>query len=165
MVQEVEFGRVYKWCPEYVVIECDCGERLSLTGSTTVCKWERTTRPSSGRGVCRPVLGRRGPSPLALRRGSRRRRVTLLKREFSQADGVTMGVVAVGKGTRTRNVAGRETVAYGDVRVADPNEPTRAATRSEENRRYSWLEDYLERLDGKEARWKYYAGLEQTVSS
>jgi hypothetical protein len=37
-VQEVEFGRVYKWCPEYVIIRCDCGERLSLTGSTTVCK-------------------------------------------------------------------------------------------------------------------------------
>jgi hypothetical protein len=78
---------------------------------------------------------------------------------------VTMGVVAVGKGTRTRNVAGRETVAYGDASVAGSNEPTRAVTRSEENRRYSWLEDYLERLDGKEARWKYYAGLEQTVSS
>jgi len=25
-VQEVEFGRVYKWSPECVVIECDCGE-------------------------------------------------------------------------------------------------------------------------------------------
>ena len=37
-VQEMEFGRVYKWYPECVVIECDCGERLSLTGSTTVCK-------------------------------------------------------------------------------------------------------------------------------
>ncbi len=76
-----------------------------------------------------------------------------------------MGVVAVGKGRRTSNVVGRETVAYGDARVADPNESTRAVTRSEENRRYSWLEDYIERLDGKEARWKYYAGLEQTVSS
>jgi hypothetical protein len=36
-VQEVEFGRVYRWCPECVVAECDCGERLSLTGSTTIC--------------------------------------------------------------------------------------------------------------------------------
>jgi hypothetical protein len=29
-VQEVEFGRVYRWCPERVVAECDCGERVSL---------------------------------------------------------------------------------------------------------------------------------------
>ena len=28
--QEVEFGRVYKWCPELVVVECDCGERVTL---------------------------------------------------------------------------------------------------------------------------------------
>ena len=38
-VQNVEFGQVYRWCPECVVVECDCGERLSLTGSTTVCSW------------------------------------------------------------------------------------------------------------------------------
>jgi hypothetical protein len=38
-VQDVEFGQVYRWCPECVVVECDCGERLSLTGSTTVCSW------------------------------------------------------------------------------------------------------------------------------
>ena len=34
-VQEVEFGRVYRWCPECVDIECECGERLSLTTSST----------------------------------------------------------------------------------------------------------------------------------
>ncbi len=38
-VQDVEFGQVYRWCPECIVVECDCGERLSLTGSTTVCSW------------------------------------------------------------------------------------------------------------------------------
>lgn len=38
-VQNVEFGQVYRWCPECVVVECDCGERLSLTGSTAVCGW------------------------------------------------------------------------------------------------------------------------------
>ncbi len=36
-VQEVEFGRVYKWCPECLVVECECGERLTLTSSITVC--------------------------------------------------------------------------------------------------------------------------------
>ena len=37
-VQEVEFGRVYRWCPGCVVVECYCGERLTLTGSVTVCR-------------------------------------------------------------------------------------------------------------------------------
>ena len=37
-VQEVEFGRVYRWCPESVLVECDCGERLTLTISMTTCR-------------------------------------------------------------------------------------------------------------------------------
>jgi hypothetical protein len=36
-VQEVEFGKVYRWRPERVVLECDCGEVLSLTNSMTSC--------------------------------------------------------------------------------------------------------------------------------
>jgi hypothetical protein len=36
-VQEVEFGRVYKWRPEHVVVECGCGRTLSLTTSETTC--------------------------------------------------------------------------------------------------------------------------------
>ena len=36
-VQDVEFGKVYKWRPERVVVECQCGQRLSLTASTTSC--------------------------------------------------------------------------------------------------------------------------------
>lgn len=36
-VQEVEFGRVYRWCPECVVIECDCGEMTILTPSEAIC--------------------------------------------------------------------------------------------------------------------------------
>jgi hypothetical protein len=36
-VQEVEMGEVYTWRPESVVVECDCGERLTLTASTTTC--------------------------------------------------------------------------------------------------------------------------------
>jgi hypothetical protein len=36
-VQEVEFGRVYRWCPECVVLECYCGKRLTLTSSMTTC--------------------------------------------------------------------------------------------------------------------------------
>jgi hypothetical protein len=36
-VQDVEFGKVYKWRPEGIVVECQCGQRLSLTASTTSC--------------------------------------------------------------------------------------------------------------------------------
>jgi hypothetical protein len=32
-VQEVAFGRSYRWCPECFVIECDCGKRVTLTRS------------------------------------------------------------------------------------------------------------------------------------
>ena len=35
--QEVPFGIVYTWHPGRVVIECDCGERLTLTGTTGTC--------------------------------------------------------------------------------------------------------------------------------
>ena len=37
------FGRVYKWCPESAVVECDCGESTifktsTLTGSVVLCE-------------------------------------------------------------------------------------------------------------------------------
>jgi hypothetical protein len=36
--EDVEFGRVYRWCPESIVLECACGvERLTLTNSKTTC--------------------------------------------------------------------------------------------------------------------------------
>jgi hypothetical protein len=30
-IQDVEMGKVYRWCPESIVVRCVCGERLSLT--------------------------------------------------------------------------------------------------------------------------------------
>ena len=42
-VQDVEFGKVYKWCAERIVVECGCGERLYLTASTTTSCKECTT--------------------------------------------------------------------------------------------------------------------------
>ena len=36
-VQDVELGKVYKWRPKHVLVECRCGQRLSLTPSTTSC--------------------------------------------------------------------------------------------------------------------------------
>jgi hypothetical protein len=35
--QKVESGRVYRWCPECIVVECDCRKRLILTASVTIC--------------------------------------------------------------------------------------------------------------------------------
>lgn len=38
-VQEVEFGLIYRWCPERFAVECDCGERLVITdGSEAACE-------------------------------------------------------------------------------------------------------------------------------
>ena len=36
-VHEIPYGRDYNWCPESVIVECDCGERLSLTATETTC--------------------------------------------------------------------------------------------------------------------------------
>ncbi len=36
--QDVEaFGKVYRWCSERIMVECDCGERVILTASKTTC--------------------------------------------------------------------------------------------------------------------------------
>jgi hypothetical protein len=36
-VQDVEFGRVYRWSPERVMAECECGEKLHLTVLEATC--------------------------------------------------------------------------------------------------------------------------------
>jgi hypothetical protein len=36
-VEDQEMGKVYRWCPESVVVECDCGEELGLTACRTTC--------------------------------------------------------------------------------------------------------------------------------
>jgi hypothetical protein len=37
-IQEVDFGRVYRWCPVHIDTGCKCGERLNLTAcSKTIC--------------------------------------------------------------------------------------------------------------------------------
>ncbi len=38
-IHETPFARAYEWHPAYVVLECSCGEELTLTAqSTTTCK-------------------------------------------------------------------------------------------------------------------------------
>ncbi len=34
-VQDTEFGRSYRWVPDRVVVDCDCGERPVLSRSET----------------------------------------------------------------------------------------------------------------------------------
>jgi hypothetical protein len=36
-ISEVEHGRVYRWNPGRVVLECECGERPTLTRSESTC--------------------------------------------------------------------------------------------------------------------------------
>ena len=36
-VQETSYGEAYVWCPECVVVECDCGERPVLSASQGTC--------------------------------------------------------------------------------------------------------------------------------
>jgi len=63
---------------------------------------------------------------------------------------------------------GGTVVFHSDVRAGDLDELARIPTMPsaedyrgpEEDRGYSWLEDYLARLDGKEARQEYYLRLE-----
>ena len=34
-VHETPFSRAYDWYPACVILECECGEKLALTGSST----------------------------------------------------------------------------------------------------------------------------------
>ena len=38
-VQNAKRVRVYKWCPAAVSLECECGERVTLTSPKTTCAW------------------------------------------------------------------------------------------------------------------------------
>jgi hypothetical protein len=35
----VEFGKIYRWCPECLLVKCDCGRMTTLTDSDTTCVW------------------------------------------------------------------------------------------------------------------------------
>ena len=37
-VQATEFGRSYRWVPDRVVVDCECGEKATLTRSVTTCE-------------------------------------------------------------------------------------------------------------------------------
>src|SRR5215212_9872649 len=35
--REMPFGKVYEWHPAAVALECDCGERVTLSATSTTC--------------------------------------------------------------------------------------------------------------------------------
>jgi len=37
-IEEMQLGKVYKWRPESVLIECECGQTTTLTVSDTTCE-------------------------------------------------------------------------------------------------------------------------------
>ena len=34
-IQDVEMGKIYRWCPERAVVECNCGERETFIAFRT----------------------------------------------------------------------------------------------------------------------------------
>jgi len=36
-VEDLEMGKVYRWCPERALLECTCGEELILSAFNTTC--------------------------------------------------------------------------------------------------------------------------------
>ena len=36
-LQDVQMGKVYKWCPAIVTVQCGCGETLTYSSSRTTC--------------------------------------------------------------------------------------------------------------------------------
>ena len=36
-IQDLEMGKVYRWCPESLVVECECGNTSTLTASKQAC--------------------------------------------------------------------------------------------------------------------------------
>jgi hypothetical protein len=34
--REIPFGKTYEWHPAYIALECDCGEQLILTATSTI---------------------------------------------------------------------------------------------------------------------------------
>jgi hypothetical protein len=39
--REVPFGKVYEWHPAHITVECDCGEQLILTATSTIATCRR----------------------------------------------------------------------------------------------------------------------------
>jgi hypothetical protein len=54
-VQNVEMGKVYRWHPESIVVECECGETVTLTAQKNACR----ECGADQRAIVKVVLGAR----------------------------------------------------------------------------------------------------------
>jgi hypothetical protein len=39
--REMPFGKVYEWHPAYIALECECGEKVTLTATSTITTCSR----------------------------------------------------------------------------------------------------------------------------
>ncbi len=58
---EIPFGKTYGWHPAYVVLECDCGEKVTLTAASTTTACGRCGADHGA--FVRDVREREGRSP------------------------------------------------------------------------------------------------------
>ena len=65
-VEEVEFGKVYKWCPEHIVVECQCGQKLSHCMHHLLRGTRYRSYASRQRGIGGGAPEQPNPPPLAL---------------------------------------------------------------------------------------------------
>ena len=42
----MEMGKLHRWCPESVIVECECGAKQALTASRTTCGKDRVDHTS-----------------------------------------------------------------------------------------------------------------------
>ena len=59
--REVPFGKVYEWHPEQVTLECECGEKLILTATSTMTTCSRCG--ADFRGLVHDIKEREGHLP------------------------------------------------------------------------------------------------------
>jgi hypothetical protein len=59
--REVPFGKVYEWHPAYVALECECGEKLILTATSTMSTCSRCG--ADLRGLVHDIKEREGRLP------------------------------------------------------------------------------------------------------
>src|SRR5215212_4919921 len=64
--REVPFGKVYEWHPAYVVLECECGEKLTLTATSTMITCSRCGADLDFEGFVHDNQEREGRLPVKL---------------------------------------------------------------------------------------------------
>jgi hypothetical protein len=64
--RQVPFGKVYEWHPAHLALECDCGEKLILTATSTIATCGRCGADLDVAGFVRDIKEREGRLPDSL---------------------------------------------------------------------------------------------------